>query len=263
MAWRATLRNALPSLVTLSLLGAVYALPPDTSLSEARKAGVLRACMPPAYPPLVTGDRDAPGIDVELLRAVAKDMGVELAVSTNQAMGQDFNPRNWRVTRAQCQVLAGGVVSSQVTRSFLDTTPPHAETGWMVITGKPLDDWKGKRFGVYTGVSGLDRLALSRLMRARGATPTIVQSATDLARGLRDGRFDAAITERLLAQKIAGENGWKVEWTPGELPHHEIVFGLWKGDLTLKRAIVASLARLQASGQTAEILARYAARQGA
>ena len=99
MAWRATLRNALPSLVTLSLLGAVYALRPDTSLSEARKAGVLRACMPPAYPPLVTGDRDAPGIDVELLRAVAKDMGVELAVSTNQAMGQDFNPRNWRVTR--------------------------------------------------------------------------------------------------------------------------------------------------------------------
>ena len=267
MAWRATLRNALPSALTLGLLGAVYALPPDTSLSEVRKAGVLRACMPPNYPPLVTGDRDAPGIDVELLRAVAREMGVELAITTNQAMGQDFNPRNWRVTRAQCQTLAGGVVGSQTTRSFLDVTPSHAETGWMLILPKPLDAWSGKRIGVHTGISGLDRLALSRLLRARTATPAATQTPDDLARGLREGRFVAAITERLLAEKNAQANGWKTEWAPAELPRFDLVFGLWKGDLTLKRAIVAALARLEASGETARIVARYssgaATRRGA
>ena len=47
------------------------------------------------------------------MRAVAREMGVELAITTNQAMGQDFNPRNWRVTRAQCQTLAGGVVGGK------------------------------------------------------------------------------------------------------------------------------------------------------
>lgn len=258
MAWSGTLRGTLPSLLILGLLGAVYALPPDTSLSEARGAGLLRACMPPNYPPLVTGDLAAPGIDVELLNAVARDLGLELAVTNNQAMGQDFNPRNWRVTRAQCQVLAGGVVSSQTTRSFLDVTPPHAETGWMLILARPLAGWSGKRIGVYTGISGLDRLALSRLLRARSATPAIAQNAEDLAKGLREGRFDAAITESLLAEKIADANGWKTEWTPAELPRFELVFGLWKGDLTLKRAIVASLARLDASGETAKIIARYA-----
>ena len=87
--------------------------------------------------------------------------------------GQDFNPRNWRVTRAQCQTLAGGVVGSQTTRSFLDVTPSHAETGWMLILPKPLDAWSGKRIGVHTGISGLDRLALSRLLRARTATPAV------------------------------------------------------------------------------------------
>ena len=258
MAWRTSLNAALPSLLTLGLLGAVYALPPDASLSEARSAGLLRACMPPLYPPLVTGDRAAPGIDVELLTAVARDLGLELATTSNQAMGQDFNPRNWRVTRAQCQVLAGGVVSSQTTRSFLDVTPSHALTGWMLILPKPLANWNGKRIGVYTGVSGLDRLALSRLLRARQATPAITQTADDLARGLREGRFEAAITERLLAEKIADANGWKTEWAPAELPRLELVFGLWKGDLTLKRAIVASLGRLDASGETARIIARYA-----
>ena len=73
------LRRLLPYVFIFGLLGGVYLLPPDTSLAEVRKAGVLRACMPPSYPPLVTGDRDAPGIDVELLQALAKTI-VEAAV---------------------------------------------------------------------------------------------------------------------------------------------------------------------------------------
>src|SRR5258707_13151356 len=94
-------RRVAPFVLIFGLLGAVYLLPPDSSLSEVRKTGVLRACMPPSYPPLVTGDRDAPGIDVELLQALAKGIGVRLVVTPNAAMGQDFNPRNWHVTRAQ------------------------------------------------------------------------------------------------------------------------------------------------------------------
>ena len=260
---RVALAKSWPSLLVLSLLGLVYVLPPDTSLGEVRGAGVLRACMPPAYPPLVTGDENAPGIDVELLRAVAREMRVELAIATNQAMGRDFNPRNWRVTRAQCQVLAGGVVASQTTRSFLDTTQAHAETGWALISPAPLDDWKDKRIGVLAGISGLDRLALSGLLRARQARVGVVQNADDLAKGLREGRFAAAVTERLLAEEIAAANGWKVEWMPAELPRYDLVFGLWKGDLTLKRAIVAALAKLGASGETRGIVARYASEAAA
>jgi hypothetical protein len=35
------------------------------------------------------------------------------------------------------------------------------------------------------------------------------------------------------------------------------VLGLWKGDLTLKRAIVASLEKLERNGEVAAIKARY------
>jgi polar amino acid transport system substrate-binding protein len=35
------------------------------------------------------------------------------------------------------------------------------------------------------------------------------------------------------------------------------VLGLWKGDLTLKRAIVAAMARIEASGEMATITAQY------
>ena len=89
------LRMPLSYLLIFGLLAGVYLLPADTSLGELRKNGVLRACMPQLYPPLVTGDANAPGIDVELLQALAKELGLRFASASNQFMGQDFNPRSW------------------------------------------------------------------------------------------------------------------------------------------------------------------------
>jgi ABC-type amino acid transport substrate-binding protein len=244
-------------LMIFGLLVGVYFLPADTSLREVRKAGLLRACMPPLYPPLVTGDANAPGIDVELLRALARHLGLQFAMSPNPVMGQDFNPRNWRLTRAQCEVLAGGVVASPVTRSFLETSPSYAETGWAFILPKQIGDVDGKRAGVLAGISGLDRIALARFLRARNVNVTIATSNADLVGGLRDGRFDFGVTEALAAQQIAAQGGWSAQWAPPELPRFPVVLGLWKGDLTLKRAIVGGLAKLEQDGEIAKIIARY------
>src|SRR5690606_26340264 len=91
--------------VVLALLLGVTFLPPDTSLSEVRANATLRACVPPVYPPLVTGDPAAPGIDIELLQAVAARLGLQLSLNVNDAMGRDFNPGNWGLNRAQCEVI--------------------------------------------------------------------------------------------------------------------------------------------------------------
>ncbi len=240
-----------------SLLAGVYLLPADTSLSEVRKGGLLRACMPPLYPPLVTGDASAPGIDVELLQALATGMGLRFAINPNQAMGQDFNPRNWHVTRAQCEVLAGGVVASPTTRSFLETSPSYAQTGWALVLPRPIADVTGRRAGVFTGISGLDRLALSRYLRGKNVELIIAPNAAELVNGLRAGRFDFGVTERLLAGQIAAREGFGVEWAPAELPRYPVVLGLWKGDLTLKRSIVEGLEGLARNGDLARIIVRY------
>ena len=253
----ARLRTPLSYLMIFGLLAGVYLLPADTSLSEVRRGGLLRACMPPVYPPLVTSDPSAPGIDVELLRALAEKLTLKFAISPNPAMGQDFNPRNWRVTRAQCEVLAGGVVASPVTRSFLETSPSYAETGWGLVLPKPLGDREGKRAVVFTGISGLDRLALSRFLRSKNIEFTIAANAAELVSTLRNGRADFGVTEMLLAGQVAAREGFSVEWAPAELPRFPVVFGLWKGDLTLKRAIVDGLAQIEKSGEMARIMARY------
>jgi polar amino acid transport system substrate-binding protein/cystine transport system substrate-binding protein/membrane-bound lytic murein transglycosylase F len=116
---------------------------------------------------------------------------------------------------------------------------------------------QGRRVGVLVGVSGLDRVALAAWLRAAKAQVTVTLDSAELLAGLEDGRFEAGITERLLAEKLASPRGWPVGWMPPELPRYPVVLGLWKGDLTLKRAIVSALAQMRRSGRLAAIIARY------
>jgi ABC-type amino acid transport substrate-binding protein len=257
VAQQGLIRDALRALPILGLLAAVYLLPPDTSLSEARRAGALHVCLPPIAPPFVAEDRNAPGIDVELLQALTRDLGLTLAAVPEPAMGQDFNPRAWHVTRAACEVLAGGLVASPMTRSFLETSPPYAQTGWAVLAPHPIADLHGRKIGVFTPPSGLDRIALASQLRAAEAQVIILPSAAELAAGLREGRFEAAVTEKLLADQIAAREGLIADWLPADLPRYPIAFGLWKGDLTLKRALAGGLDRLARDGTVAGVLARY------
>jgi polar amino acid transport system substrate-binding protein/cystine transport system substrate-binding protein/membrane-bound lytic murein transglycosylase F len=250
-------RDLARALPIVALLAAVYLLPPDTSLAVARQQGTLRACMPPVAPPFVTGNAAMPGIDPEILRSLAGALGLGFAIEAVPAMAQDFNPRSWHLTRAACELVAGGLAASTTTRSFLDTTPPYAETGWAIVAPNPVTDLHGLRLGVFAPPSGLDRIALASELRAQAAQVQLAPDAEALAAGLAAGRFDAAVTERRAAERIAARGHWSIDWLPGKLPRTAIAFGLWKGDLTLKRAMVAELERLQRDGKVAEILARY------
>lgn len=251
------MRDILSFGAILALLVGVSLLPPDTSLKEVGTAATLKACVPPLYPPLVTGDPDRPGIDIELLRAVAEHMGVSLRISENRAMGRDFNPRNWNLNRAQCQVIAGGVVNSAQTRSFLETSPAYADTGWAVVSRQPLASIDGLTIGTLALASGLDRIGLASFLRARRTTARVVASPDALVAGLADGTLDAGVTEAMLASQLAAEHNWAVAWAPAELGRNHLVFGLWKGDITLKRAIEEAFAALAADGTIAAILERY------
>ena len=270
MAQHGLIRDALGALPILSLLAAVYLLPPDTSLSEVRRAGALHVCLPPDDPPFVASDAKAPGIDVEILQALSRDLGLTLAPVPEPAMGQDFNPRAWHVTRAACEILAGGLVASPMTRSFLETSPPYAQTGWALLAPQPppqpspasggglgWGDLRGRKLGVLAPPSGLDRIALASRLRAEQAQAIIVSSSEALVSGLREGRFEAGVTERLLADQIAAREHLRADWLPRDLPRYPVAFGLWKGDLTLKWAVSGALERLTRDGTVAGILARY------
>lgn len=252
-------RNLSGIVFVVCLLLLVTFLPPDTSLSEVKANKAIRACIPTSYPPLVTGNPDHPGIDIEILRAVAEHIGVELLLSPIDAIGRDFNPRNWAVNRAKCQLLAGGVVDSQLTRSFLDTGPAYAVTGWAIVAPEPLHELEGLTIGALTVISGLDRIGLASYLRRHDVNTRVVRDSQGLIDGIASGALDGAVTEVLLAGKLAAENHWWTAPMPKELARYNLVFGLWKGDITLKRKIVEAFKLLESDGSLAAILQRYAA----
>lgn len=258
MSWlRRNRKDVTYAVLLVALLGCVYLLPPDTSLRLIREAGVMRVCVPASYPPLVTGDAAAPGIDIEILSEVADEIGVRLLPVTNSSMGRDFNPRNWRVTRAQCALLAGGVVATDLTRSFLDTTSPYLETGWALISAQPLSRLDGLTIGFHAGISGLDRISLSRFLRENGAQVSIMNSSEALRAALDSGEVDAGVSEAILAQQVAGQLGWQAFLLSDTLSSAPVSYGLWKGDLTLKRAIEKALQRIESDGRLDSILDAY------
>ncbi|MBM9594478.1 substrate-binding periplasmic protein [Roseitranquillus sediminis] len=237
-------------LAVVALFACVAFLPPDTSLSEMRKDGTLKACLPSNYPPLVISGAERPGFDVELLAKVADRLGVRLSLNRNDAIGRDFNPRSWGLNRAQCQVVAGGVAVTDTTRTFLDTTEPHLATGWILIGREAVPaSLDGLTVGVFPGVAGRDRVALTSGLRQEGARIAPAHSIEDLATRLAAGELDAGVTEALAGGSLAAERGWSTAWLLGSDEADPIAFGLWKGDLTLKRAVGRALEGIREDGE--------------
>ena len=243
-------------LVGLVLLAGVNFLPPDTSLRLIRKT-VLRVCVR-GVPPLVTGDSQKPGYDIELLREIATRMNLRLSLNTVTAMGRDFNPRNWRINRGSCEVVAGGVTTSSLTRSFIETLPTGIENGWVLVSrnGEPLRE--GMTVGVFPGFSGLDRTRLSTYLRSQGVSIKLARSADELLAGLRSGAFDAAVSGYLDIKGIAAEEeSLALSPLPGDLGVFQFGLGLWKGDLTLKRELLAQYEELERSGFVERVQKEY------
>ena len=123
-----------------------------------------------------------------------------------------------------------------------------------------LQDIRGRTFGALTILSWLDRIGLASYLRSQGATVRVVRSARELVDGIANGTFDGGITESLLAGELATENHWWFAVLPEELARYNLVLGLWKGDVTLKRKIVEAFDQMKSDGRLAAILARYGAK---
>ena len=253
------LRAAANLALIAALLFAVSFLPPDTSLKARQEAGVLKLCVPPSYPPLVTGDPEEPGFDIELAQHIAQSIGVRLIVNALPSIGRDFNPRNWQLSRAQCDMIAGGLTDTLQTRGFLQTIPTSAETGWVALAPQGKLPGPGAAAAVLPGSSGLDRLALSSWLRAQGLRPILVSSPDELVRALTEGRAQVGFTERFAASSIASlPPDITLSWlSVQDLPRYGMALGLWKGDQTLMRAVQAAMDELKQSGTLDKLRERY------
>src|SRR5690606_13626109 len=122
-------------------------------------------------------------------------------------------PRDGYVTRADCQVLAGGLPVTETTRAFVDFLPAHLASGWLLLSRSTVPPGlENLHVGFYAGASGRDRIALGQVLRANGARITPTASLLALLEGIDDGRFDVGVTDALLGHDAATRRGWSFAW---------------------------------------------------
>lgn len=219
-------------------LFAISFLPPDSSRADRDKNGLLRFCVANAADPLVSAPD---GYELVLMQAIAKDLELRLQLVEVANMGRSYNPRDWDVGRGQCDVLGGGLADSPTNRGFMSMLPNGGEVG-LVRSGGPAPLAKGTEVGVYMGSAGLDRLQLSRWLRAEGLRATPIGNLSDLQTWILDGkpaifpsqlRFSQDVERHLLPDAAA--------------KHYALAFGVWRGDVTLGRDIRAALQKALAA----------------
>lgn len=252
--WRQGLCNLAG--VVLLILAASF-VPADTSLSQLKKAGVLRVCVPPVRLPLITGETATPGYDAELLTLLSERIGVRLSLRPVPAMNSDFNPRNWGLNRGMCEAIAGGIVDTPETRNFLQIVPTGAMTGWAIVAKGAGDLDPGGRVAVLA-MPGLDRLAASRFLHTSGQEAVLVRDTGELADLLAQGAAQAALTDLATAKRVAAMQGLTTHLPRAEgMAPRSFGVGIWKGDLTLRRALARAMQTLQDDGTLTELRARY------
>ena len=189
--------------------------------------------------------------------AVALDL--RLLVNVLPSIGKDYNPRNWFLTRAQCDIVGGGVADTVQTRSFMQTVPTGARTGWIGLSASGAMPAAGSVIAVLPGTSGLDRVTLSTWLRQQKVRAKPVRSAAELSQALLSGEAAGAITERFLASSIdLDPQAFVPFWVEGAgFTSFPMAIGLWKGDQTLKRAVDEAVIKLEDSGVLEQLRLNY------
>lgn len=222
--------------VIAAVLFGLSMLPPDTSLRERQKQGVLRFCVPDLDSGLIrAADKDHPGYELRLAQGIARDLGLVLQVVEIANMGRSFNPRDWQIGRGQCDMLGGGLADSATNRGFLTLLPNQGRIA-LVRIGPPEVPPAGSEIGVFMGSAGLDRVRLSSWMRGQGWRPAPLATPAALAAWVGQGKTAIASSLNTLPQ---GVQSYDLPSEAGE--QTALAFGLWRGDVTLTRAIRSAL----------------------
>lgn len=132
----------------------------DTSDLELITPGTLTVCTDTPYAPMEFQDPDAPGgytgFDIELMRAIATDLGLEMTVAEP---GFDAITSGLAFEAGECDVAAASITITPERAEVIDFTDPYfvAEQSLLVredsgITG--LADAVGQEIAVQTGTTG-------------------------------------------------------------------------------------------------------------
>jgi cystine transport system substrate-binding protein len=239
---------------TAGVTGATAAT--DTSLADVQGAGELVVGTEGTYRPFsyhVDGSGDLTGYDVEVARAVAEELGVEIR----------FEETQWDAIFAGLEAGRFDVIANQVSitpereESYTFSQPYTYSTGVIVVAEGTTDiasfeDLEGK-----TTAQSLTS-NWHTLAQESGAHIEAIEGWAQAATLVEQGRVDATINDKLTFldyQKQTGDTGLAIAAETADFSRS--AFALASGSDSLARAVDDALAVLAEDGTLAEISAEF------
>lgn len=222
-----------------------------------QEEGVLHIGVDPSYPPFATLEGETVvGIDADLGKAVAADLGLEAAFSS---FGYDGLYDALRTEQVDV-LISALVIRPELTRDFAYSAP-YFNAGQVLVVasgGRAVSNFEemaGKRLAVELGAEG--HVIATEWQRRLGELQVeTYETADEALQAAGAGAADAAIVDAISAGLSAGgESGLTVAGEPLTEEPFAIVFRI--EDEQLQEAVDGSLERLRRDGTLAAILSRW------
>jgi len=237
----------------LVLLGVVDA--PARPLEAIRQRGALTLCAHPNALPFASRHGDVPGFQVEVARALAKQLGVSLE--------QHWVVNTFQYRRADCDIILDAIADrAMLAEVGLRMSQPYHRSGIALAVGPKssvaslAELTQGQRVGVQVG--SIAAMTLSK----RGVKTSPFAFEDEIMDALAKGEIDAAA---VTPAAIGWFNRTHPDGRVRRIPAFEddpnlnwnVAVGMISPDEKLRLDVDAALGALLADGTFARIYARY------
>jgi len=238
-------RHFISAALTLATLGA--------SVGHAQD-NVLRVGTDATFPPMEFVDNGKrTGFDIELMEAIAKNMGKQI-----EWIDIDFKGLIPGLISKRFDMAVSAIYITDERKKVVDFTDPYYAGGLVAMVKdnnaaiKKLTDLDGKKVSVQVGTKSVSYLAekFPRVQRVEVEKNQEMFSLVDI------GRADAAVTGKPAAfQYVRTRGGLRV--LDEQLTTEEYGMALRKDTPELTKAVNASIAKLKADGTYAAIVKKW------
>jgi ABC-type amino acid transport substrate-binding protein len=251
-------------LAALLLVGALRSIDlaslpflPDPTWSRVQRQGVLRVGTDASYPPLadMTPEGAFVGLDVDLARAIASKLGVQVEFANVHWDGLFGALDAGRVDMIISAVPYDGTLTRNVSYSS-----PYADLGLVLVTREGVDfdlTLAGERVGVELG-SEAHLYVKRRAGQVSGIEVQIAATAEDLESLMTSGKVDVAICDRITGGRLASLPDLKLVLPP--LVSEPVHVVTERSASRLTAAVNQALVDLERGGQLAGMVEQWLGR---
>ncbi|MBE6942236.1 MAG: amino acid ABC transporter substrate-binding protein [Ruminococcaceae bacterium] len=222
------------------------------------EAGKLIMSTNAEFPPYEMKDDngDYIGIDVEIAKAIAEKLGLELVIDD-----MSFDAALMAVQQGKSDMVMSGVSVTDKRKLVMDFSDSYATSTIVVIVKEgsdvTLDNMGEKMIGAQRGTTGYIYASDTPENGGYGEDH-VIAFETDAAavEALKNGQIDCIVIDNApAAEHVAANPGLTI--LDGNWVEEEYAIGLPKGNTQLKEAVNKALAELKADGTLDTIVAKY------